>query len=166
MSTDYQPLSIYRVSENRRQESESGSIALVALVVMLVVSVLGMTLLYFVRGGAASTHEYLRETQLEVAARAALADTEYLVTSANPDIVALTNGTKKALATLTYGGSSYSDGYGITVTVTALRRDDYIYMIACAIESNPEVRYERREIVKGVWLKDGNGKYVYQGWAP
>lgn len=133
---------------------------------MLVLSVLGMALLYFVRGGAAGTQEYLRETQLETAAKAAVAELGGLVVADDPQITGLAENERKKLATLNYDGTRAGASYPMTVTVTALRRGDYIYLVACAIESEPEVRYERRKIVKGVWLRDGNDKYVYQGWAP
>lgn len=161
MSTEYQPPSTYRASER-------GSIALVALVVMLVLAVLGMALLYFVRGGVASTREYLREMQLETAARGAIAASHSLVSSSNPAITGLSSGSRKKLAVLEYG-ASYSEPYPIQVTVTALRQDragtTYIYLIACAVEKDKEVSYERRKLAKGVWIKNANG-YVYQGWAP
>lgn len=162
MSTDYRPPSTCHV-----REAERGSIALVALAVMLVLAVLGMALVYFVRGGATNTHEYLREMQLETAAKAAIAETGHLVTSKEPQIENIADNARAKIAVLNYGGSdSYSDGYTIKVTVTAMRQGSYIYLIACAIEQVTEVSYERREFVKGVWLKNDSGENVYQGWAP
>lgn len=156
MSTDYRPLSIYR--------DECGSISLAALAAMLVIVIFSMSLSYFVRGGAENTRDYLRETELELAAKSAVADYEYLVINKDTRLTSLSNNAKIKLAAVDYGTD-----YPITVTVTAMRHDlpsgTYIYLVACAIEKNPEVSFERREIVKGVWKKNGTS-YDYQGYAP
>ena len=152
--------SICRQTGNEPRAGEAGAVTVVMLCLMLVVVLFALAMLHTIHTMQAADEEYQQETQLRLAAEGVTEQAAQLLT-AHPEQAEVGWGHKRT--EIKTAGFCYPDN--MAVQVTAVPRQDKLYLLGFARYKEAGARWERHRLVKGVLRKEGTS-YVWLGWAP
>ena len=152
--------SICRQRGNELRAGEAGAVTVVMLCLMLVVVLFALAMLHTIHTMQTANEEYQQEMQLRLTAEGVTEQAAQLL-MAEPQQADACWGHKRTEIKTT--GFCYPDT--MAVQVTAVPRQDTLYLIGFARYKEAGARWERHRFVKGVLRKDGNA-YVWLGWAP
>lgn len=139
---------------------EEGSVSVLALYFMMVVMAFSMAMLYYVQSGAQANDMYAWEMRLRLAAESAV-EQEAVLLEMHPEKIAAWQG-KDAV---TLGDADITPAEGTKICITALPRQETLYLVGYAEKEKRTTKWTQHKMVKGVLKKVGN-RFVWQGWAP
>lgn len=142
------------------QRAEAGFVSLLVLLqlTILIAFVLGIS--YCVRSGGENNADFADETAMRLAAMGEVERAGLTFERDAALVDKITVGERYRLAEIPQSAAGYR------IVITALHPDAArLYLIGCALDKQKR-DWERHKLVKGLWLKQEDGRYVFQGWTP
>lgn len=139
---------------------EEGAISVLVLYFMMVVMAFSMAMLYYVQSGAQANDMYAWEMRLRLAAESAV-EQEAVHLEMHPEEIAAWQGKES----VTLGDADITPAEGTKICITALPRQETLYLVGYAEKEKRTTKWTQHKMVKGV-LKKAGDRFVWQGWAP
>lgn len=127
---------------------------------MMVVMAFSMAMLYYVQSGAQANDMYAWEMRLRLAAESAV-EQEAVHLEMHPEEIAAWQGKES----VTLGDADITPAEGTKICITALPRQETLYLVGYAEKEKRTTKWTQHKMVKGV-LKKAGDRFVWQGWAP
>lgn len=140
--------------------SENGSVSVLLLYFLMVVMAFSMVMLYYVQAGVQANDMYEWEMRLRLAAESAV-EQEAVYLELHPEQIASWQGKD----TVTLGDADIIPAEGTKICLTALPRQETLYLVGYAEREKRITKWTQHKMVKGV-LKKAGDRFVWQGWAP